>query len=155
GEGPADPGGRSGVTGIGGAHAGAPGVARSYREARRAADFAAALGKPLVRHDDLGLFALLADHGDPSALEDLVARWLGPLLAHDERRNARLLPTLAAYLDSGAVQQATADTLGVHVSTLKYRLARLAEILGRDLADPDVRFQLQVALAARRALSVL
>jgi DNA-binding PucR family transcriptional regulator len=88
-------------------------------------------------------------------MADLVAEWLGPLLAHDGQRRQRLLPTLAAYLDAGAAQQTTADALGVHVSTLKYRLGRIAEVTGRDLSAPDVRFQLQVALAAHRTLSVL
>jgi hypothetical protein len=142
------------TVGAGRARSGAAGPARSYAEARRAADFAAALGRPAARHEDLGLFALLADGGDPAALADLVAEWLGPLLAHDRRRRAALLPTLAAFLDSGAAQQATADTLGVHVSTLKYRLARIGEILGRDITAPDIRFQLQVALAAQRTLAV-
>ena len=85
----------------------------------------------------------------------LAAEWLGPLVAHDERRSQKLLPTLAAYLDAGAAQQATADALGVHVSTLKYRLGRLGEILGRDLGRPETRFQLQVALSAHRTLTVL
>jgi hypothetical protein len=141
--------------GVGRAHTGAAGAARSYAEARRAADFAAGLDRPVLRHEDLGLFSLLADDGDPDPLADLVAEWLGPLLAHDAGRRQTLLPTLAAYLDSGAAQQATADALGVHVSTLKYRLGRIGEVLGRDLSAPDVRFQLQVALAAHRTLSVL
>jgi len=144
-----------GPIGVGRAHAGAGGAATSYAEARRAARFAAALGRPVLRHDDLGLFALLADGGDPAAIAALVAEWLGPLLAHDERRRPKLVPTLAAWLDAGAAQQDGADALGVHVSTLKYRLGRIGDILGRDLASPDVRFQLQVALAARRTLDVL
>jgi DNA-binding PucR family transcriptional regulator len=65
------------------------------------------------------------------------------------------MPTLAAYLDAGGAQQATADTLGVHVSTLKYRLGRIEAVTGHDLSVPDVRFQLQVALAVQRTLSVL
>jgi hypothetical protein len=160
------------VIGVGRAHAGAAGAARSYSEARRAAGFAAGLDRPVLRHEDLGLFSLLADGGDPGAMAGLVAEWLGPLLAHDaasggSRRRYRgdtprppgrrppLLPTLAAYLDAGAAQQATADALGVHVSTLKYRLGRIEEVTGRDLSAPDVRFQLQVALAAHRTLTVL
>jgi DNA-binding PucR family transcriptional regulator len=86
---------------------------------------------------------------------ELVTEWLGPLLAHDRGRRPKLLPTLAAYLDAGAAQQATADALGIHVSTLKYRLGRIAAVTGRDLTQPDVRFQLQVALTAHRTLSVL
>ena len=88
-------------------------------------------------------------------MTELVAEWLGPLLAHDEGRRPTLLPTLAAYLDAGAAQQATADALGIHVSTLKYRLGRIEAVTGRDLSRPDIRFQLQVALTAHRTLSVL
>ena len=148
----ADPG---GVVGVGRAHTGVAGAARSYAEAGRAADFAAALDRPVLRHEDLGLFSLLAEGGDPAPMADLVTEWLGPLLAHDGERRPKLMPTLAAYLDAGAAQQATADALGVHVSTLKYRLGRIGEILGRDLSVPDVRFGLQVALAAQRTLTVL
>ena len=144
------------AVGAGRAVTGAPAAAGSYAEARRAAGFAAALGKPVLRHEDLGLLSLLADGADPAALAGLVDEWLGPLLAHDGgRRRQTLLPTLAAYLDAGGAQQATADALGVHVSTLKYRLGRLEAILGRDPAQPDIRFQLQVALSAHRTLSVL
>jgi hypothetical protein len=141
--------------GVGRAHTGAAGAARSYVEARQAADFAAALRRPVLRHEDLGLLSLLADGGDPGPMAELVTEWLGPLLAKDRGRRPKLLPTLAAYLDAGAAQQATADALGIHVSTLKYRLGRIAAVTGRDLAQPDVRFQLQVALTAHRTLSVL
>jgi hypothetical protein len=143
------------AVGIGRARTGVAGAARSYTEARQAADFAAGLDRPAVRHEDLGLFSLLADGGDPGPMAELVAEWLGSLLAHDEGRRPALLPTLAAYLDAGAAQQATADGLGIHVSTLKYRLGRIGAVTGRDLSRPDVRFQLQVALTAHRTLFVL
>jgi len=141
--------------GIGRPRTGAAGAARSYGEARRAADFAERMGRPVLRHEELGLFSLLAEGGDAAAMTEFVAEWLGPLLTHDERRSQKLLPTLAAYLDAGAAQQATADALGVHVSTLKYRLGRIEAVSGHDLSQPDVRFQLQVAMAAQRTLSVL
>ena len=147
--------GREGTIGVGRVHTGAEGTARSYGEARRAADFAERLGRPVVRHEDLGVLSLLAEGGDADAMAEFVAEWLGPLVMHDERRSQKLLPTLAAYLDAGAAQQATADALGIHVSTLKYRLSRIEAVTGRNLAAPDVRFHLQVALAAQRTLSVL
>lgn len=150
-----DPAGGERTVGVGRARIGADGAARSYAEACTAADFARRLGRPVLRHEDLGLFSLLAEGGDRAAMTSFVAEWLGKLLTHDERRSQQLLPTLAAFLDAGAAQQATADTLGVHVSTLKYRLGRIEAVTGRDLSAPDVRFQLQVALAAHRTLSVL
>ena len=50
-----------------------------------------------------------------------------------------------------------AETLFIHRSTLKYRLGRIASLTGVDLADPDARFNLQLAtrtLATIRALAM-
>jgi hypothetical protein len=38
---------------------------------------------------------------------------------------------------------------------LKYRLARAGELLGKDLTDPDVRFNLQLAARALTTLDAL
>jgi DNA-binding PucR family transcriptional regulator len=43
----------------------------------------------------------------------------------------------------------------VHRSTLKYRLKRIAEVSGHDLADPETVFNLQLATRARRIMSAL
>jgi DNA-binding PucR family transcriptional regulator len=42
-----------------------------------------------------------------------------------------------------------AAALGIHPQTARYRLARLRELFGADLDDPDGRFWLEVALRAR------
>ncbi len=41
----------------------------------------------------------------------------------------------------------------VHPQTARYRLARLRELLGDDLDNADARFELELALRARRAQS--
>jgi DNA-binding PucR family transcriptional regulator len=41
-----------------------------------------------------------------------------------------------------------AERLGVHPQTARYRLGRLRELFGDDLADPDRRFWLELALRA-------
>ncbi len=65
------------------------------------------------------------------------------------------METLTAYLEAGGRLAATADCLHGHVNTLKYRLRKIEEALSVDLSDPQVRFQLQVATTARRALTLL
>jgi hypothetical protein len=149
--------GEGGATGVGRATGGVDDVPRSYADARQAAALAAGRGRPVLRSDDLGLFRLLADRGDPHRMEELVEEWLGALAAHDRARarGGDLVATLAAYLDAGANQLATAEVLGIHVSTLKYRLRRIEEVSGWSLSDPDQRFHLQVALHVRRTLEVL
>jgi DNA-binding PucR family transcriptional regulator len=42
-----------------------------------------------------------------------------------------------------------ARELHVHPQTARYRVARLRELLGAQLDDPDARFELEVALRAR------
>ena len=42
-----------------------------------------------------------------------------------------------------------AAELHVHPQTARYRIARLRELLGEQLDDPDARFELELALRAR------
>ncbi|GHB15748.1 PucR family transcriptional regulator [Salinicola rhizosphaerae] len=55
------------------------------------------------------------------------------------------LDTLIALSDSGFLQAQAARALGIHISTLRYRIERLEDTLKMDLGDPEVRLQLQVA----------
>ncbi|MCA0918761.1 helix-turn-helix domain-containing protein [Pseudooceanicola nanhaiensis] len=61
-------------------------------------------------------------------------------------KSAVMLQTLEAYLATGRRPQETADLLDIHVSTLRYRIGRLAEKSGVDLNDPEECFQLELAL---------
>jgi sugar diacid utilization regulator len=98
--------------------------------------------------EDLGVYRLLSQVDDLGSVEAFVTLWLGPLLDHDEAKGAQLVPTLSAYLESGGSYNKTAEVLSVHRSSLRYRLQRLREISGYDLADPDTRFNLQLACRA-------
>jgi DNA-binding PucR family transcriptional regulator len=60
--------------------------------------------------------------------------------------------TLTEYLERGGSYDATARSLAVHRSTLKYRLRRIREISGHDLGDPEVQFNLQLAVRAWRTM---
>jgi hypothetical protein len=61
-----------------------------------------------------------------------------------------LLTTLAAWFASGFSRKGAAKTLHVHPNTLDYRLRRVAERLGLDLADPATISRVGCALVARR-----
>ncbi|MBB5939416.1 PucR family transcriptional regulator [Streptomyces zagrosensis] len=50
-----------------------------------------------------------------------------------------LVATLRAHLDHFGDTAATAQALGIHVSTLRYRIKRLREVCGIDVDDPDSR----------------
>lgn len=56
--------------------------------------------------------------------------------------------TLSAFLDHQGAPGRAAEALGIHVNTLRYRMARIAADLGTDLDDPDLRLALQLLLRA-------
>lgn len=96
-----------------------------------------------VRFADLagqGLLALL----DPAAAGAFAAALLAPLNEYGSR--ADLIESLRAYLTANGHWDAAAQRLGVHRHTLRYRMKRVSELLGRDLDDPGVRAELWVAL---------
>jgi len=62
--------------------------------------------------------------------------WLGDLMGYD-LQGTDLVPTLATYLDLGGKYADTKRALSVHRNTLRYRLTRITEISGHDLADVD------------------
>ncbi|MDL2218540.1 PucR family transcriptional regulator ligand-binding domain-containing protein [Christensenellaceae bacterium OttesenSCG-928-M15] len=76
---------------------------------------------------------------------------LGPLLG-DQQWQQELLITLGVYLlDADGINE-TADKLFVHISTVKYRLKRLSEILGYDVKKKPEAYHLYQAIALSRLM---
>jgi DNA-binding PucR family transcriptional regulator len=57
--------------------------------------------------------------------------------------------TALAHVRHGGNSVAMARELHIHPQTARYRMARLRELLGDQLDDPDARFELEAALRAR------
>ncbi|MET8582176.1 PucR family transcriptional regulator [Streptomyces collinus] len=89
----------------------------------------------------------LRDHPDLAAF---VERAIGPLRDHDHRSKPPLLPTLETYLAHAGRKAETARELHLNRQTLYNRLARIGELLGTDLDDPQTVLALSLALRARR-----
>jgi DNA-binding PucR family transcriptional regulator len=77
-------------------------------------------------------------------------RLLEPILILPDAQRDRMLATLAAWLANPGRPRAMADELHLHVQGVRYRLARLRELLGAALDDPQRRFELALALRVRR-----
>ena len=106
----------------------------------------AQLHKPqqrLLRLEEHRLQALL--HGQRHSWS--LQRWLAPLrrvLAQDA--SGQLRQTLAAWCRHDGHPQACAEALGIHRNTLRYRLERIAELSGLDLARRDQRLLFTLGL---------
>ena len=124
-------------------------VAASYREAQFVASLASsALSNPAVpvlHFDSLGIYRMLSSVTDPAGIEGFMNEQLGPLLEYDRQYRSSLVLTLARYFDSGCSYDGAAAALSVHRSTLKYRLKRIGEVLGRDPHDGSARLDLHLA----------
>jgi hypothetical protein len=83
---------------------------------------------------------------DPEVAADLARSRLAPLHELPAGPRARLTETLAAWLDRPGQVQAVAAVLGVHPQTVRYRIRRLRELFGDALEDPELRFELSLAL---------
>lgn len=104
-------------------------VVRAWRRAPR----------PVLADDLLPERALA---GDPLARTTLIERIYRPLRDHP----GELLGTLWTYLDNGRSLEATARELFIHPNTVRYRLKRTSELIGRDATATREALVLHAAL---------
>lgn len=102
-------------------------------------------GARTAHFDDLGVYGVLFDHHRADDLKSFAQRWLGPLLEYDRGRDSELVETLRQVFRQRSLANAAAE-LHIHISTLKYRVARIEEILGISVQTWDNVFHLELAL---------
>jgi hypothetical protein len=131
------PGSTAGLSAVG---AGADGLPDRWDQARTAARVAAAVPRfsPVAHWDELGAWRLAAALPGPDPA-------VAPLLA-----DPVLTATAETWLDGGCRPARAAAALHVHRQTLYYRLGRIAELTGLDLADGDARLLLHASLRRAR-----
>ena len=131
---------------------GATEAARSLVEAAHVASAAArgpdAPGSGVHRLEDVRLRGLLHLLGDDERLRTFAARELGPLLERDATTGSRLVTALRHYCEHGGNKSAAAAA--AHTSRTAYyqQLARIEQVLGVPLAEPESLLSLYVALLA-------
>ncbi len=82
----------------------------------------------------------------------LVQDRLAPLESLPNAERERLLDTLEAWFAHQRHTPQIAAELHVHPQTVRYRMAKLRELMGDSLETVDGRFELELALRAQRAL---
>lgn len=98
-----------------------------------------------VSADDLLAERVLVDDGPARAA--LLDRIWRPL---SESSGGNLLQTAAVYLESGNGLEGTARMLFVHPNTVRYRLRKIADLVGYDLTEPHDAHTVRLALALGR-----
>jgi hypothetical protein len=136
--------------GTGGGAAGwtVAGVGRHLAQARQARQVAALLGGGVrvVDAAALGSVELLLATAPAEARKAFRASLLSPLLDYDADHGTELVRTLRVFLDCSGSWTKAAETMFVHVNSLRYRMRRVEELTGRDLGSLADQAALLLAL---------
>jgi hypothetical protein len=125
--------------------AGAPAALAQARTAVRSLN----PGEPgLSRFGDRPLDARRA--ADDGRAPELALAVLGGLRERDPRDEELLLATVEAWFEHGGSGTKAAAELHCHRNTVLNRLARVADLTGRDINDPRAAAELYAAVRARR-----
>ncbi|NKZ03625.1 PucR family transcriptional regulator [Actinomadura latina] len=115
-------------------------LATALRQAEEALAAAERTNQDVLHYSELpgqGVLGLL----EPGIAHAFADTLLAPLREQD------LVGTVRAYVAANGQGEAAARALGVHRHTLRTRMRKAAELLGRDPDDPAVRAELWIALA--------
>lgn len=82
----------------------------------------------------------------PAALYNYAREQLDALLLYDQKHGTDFLKTLQEFLYLRNNVEGTAKSIKMSVSGLKYRLQKIEKIIGHDLKDYKICFDLQLAL---------
>jgi purine catabolism regulator len=139
---------------IGGLHDSVKGLGNSYREAETALRIAKKMARrhPIIWHDDIAHYDLLDRIASQPGCHRWLEKTLGRLLEYDRENDTELVRTLETYFDCNQVAKQTAYRLSIHPKTLKYRLGRIAEILGADPFSSERQLAFYLATKLSRLL---
>jgi purine catabolism regulator len=138
---------------------------RAYHEARCALE-ARTLGAPIggaeangngshssrptvATYRDLGSFQLLLSLQDSDALRLFCESLLGPIENGEGHYGGELMRSLEAFIECNGQWEAAARRLYCHRHTLRYRIRKIEELTGRDLASARDRIEFWLALRGR------
>jgi hypothetical protein len=119
------------------------------KAALRAAEAGAVSADGLVRAEDHLADLVLLEGG--SLVARIASGRLAPFDSLTENARVRMSETALAFVRQRGNSVEMAAELHVHPQTARYRVARLRELLGDQLDDPDARFELEIALRRQDA----
>jgi len=115
----------------------------------------ALLSKDKIMHfDDLGVYKILCKESLKEELFSLYIQTLGSLVEYDRVKNTELVKTLQIFFEVNGNLKKMSEILFTHYNTILYRIRRIKQITGRDIDNPEDRFNLETALKIMKILKV-
>ena len=135
-------------------------AAKSYQEAESALCVGRRLRTAKGLDDKIHAFATLGiqrllfalSQESPETLQGFKETTVGPVILYDEKHGTQLLKTLKAYMECNGNISEVAELLHVHKQSVRYRLRRITELTGLDVAKFQDAAQLYLALRATELL---
>lgn len=84
----------------------------------------------IVGQAEMALYSSLFETHDRASLDAFLDATIGVLTSHDQKRGSGLALTLLNYFDCNQNAKLAAQKLGIHVNTVRQRLATIEELLG-------------------------
>ncbi|NLM43385.1 MAG: hypothetical protein GX201_05155 [Clostridiales bacterium] len=116
--------------GISGPYNGLHNIKRVIENAIAACDISDILNKKIVDYEEIGTYKLIMKVKDKGFLIELFESLVKPITDYDKKNNANLLETLICFVKNDANVKNTADELYQHSNTIRYRIAKIRELLG-------------------------
>lgn len=140
--------------GVSEVHQGVSSLALVILEAIHAARIAELKGQPAVSYRDLGTLRALLPHATSPAMRSFEHQVMEPLRDFDTEHTANLERTLTVLLESDRSLARTAEALGTHPNTIRYRMRQIQQVTGLDWQRPQDMEQLSLAHAIALAREV-
>lgn len=100
----------------------------------------------IMDYENLGVYKIIMGVKEQNVCDAFVEEVLGKLIEYDRNNKVPLLQVLEAYFENECSIVQTADALYIHVNTMKYKLAKIKEILGYDILCNENRTRIMLAL---------
>lgn len=132
---------------IGNAQPGHSRIAISYKYAQITYNLIGkAFTESILCYNDLGIYQLLSDVSDTELCVSFYQNVLGKLVDYDKENNTAYLEILEKFFENECHLSNTAEAMFFHKNTLKYKLAKIREILGYDILLNEHRMNIMLAL---------
>lgn len=112
-------------------------------------------GPAVVSYAQLGVTRAILPHANSPEMRAFASGVLAPLREFDAEHGSQLAETLAAFVACGQSTRATAEALGQHANTIRYRMEKVARLTGLDHKVASQMVQLALACEIERCQEVL
>jgi len=106
--------------------------------------------REISEYQQIGMYKLLLPYNESELSEEYYDTFIAPLIAYDEANGSELLQTALVFEEKSGNVREISQLLSTHENTVRYRLKKISELMGKDAIDHDFGEQLSLAVKLYR-----